>query len=269
MLDWLSARLFRRATTPIVYDFDDAVYIRSREKRGSWESRTRTNGFQRTLGAASAVFAGSGYLARAAREFHDRVCVVPTGVDLRQYAPADHGDRGEILRLLWIGSRSTLEYLEERHEVFRRLAEKHPKLRLRIVCDVFPEWTDVPLEKEPWSQKTESRLLVESDIGISPIPDTPFGRGKCGYKLIQYMAAGLPVVTTPVGAHREIVEPDASGMFAQRDDEWVQAVSTLVESVELRRSLGCRGREIVRERYDLAVLTRRIATAFDDLTARS
>jgi glycosyltransferase involved in cell wall biosynthesis len=264
-LDWLSARLFRRAKTPIVYDFDDAVYIRSRAKGGSWESRTRTRRFQRTLDVASAVFAGSEYLAAAARRFHDRVRVVPTGVDVRRYTEADHGDQ-ELVRLIWIGTRSTMEYLEDRHALFRRLGEKYPRLRLRIVCNVFPEWTDVPLEKVPWSSESESRMLAESDIGVSPIPDTPFGRGKCGYKLIQYMAAGLPVVTTPVGSHREIVEAGSSGMLALTDDEWFDAVSKLVERPELRRSLGHRGREIVRERYDSTVLTRAIAAVFDDLT---
>ena len=264
-VDAFTARALRKSSVPLVYDFDDAVFVRSRQKSGSWRSGVRERKFRRTVAAARTVFAGSSLLADAARNWNESVHVVPTGVDLARYPQASHEGSGKI-RLVWIGSRSTLRFLESKHTLFRRLAERYPDVRLRVICDVFPAWTDVPLEKEVWAPEREGDLLADGDIGVSPLPDTPFTRGKCGFKLIQFMAAGLPVVTTPVGSHREIVEDGISGILVADDEAWIDEIGRLIEDPARRGTMGQRGREIACERFDVSVLAQRIAQEFDNLT---
>jgi glycosyltransferase involved in cell wall biosynthesis len=268
-LDPISAGILRRSPRPVVFDFDDAVMVRSREKRGSFRSRSREWKFFRTLKVSDAVLAGSCHLADLARSFNPHVHVVPTGVDVCSYPVKNHADGPQSpIRLVWIGSAKTLRFLVRQHALFRRITEIWPEVRLRIISDRFPEWDDVPLEKIVWSPGIEKEALVESDIGISPLPDTPYTRGKCGFKLIQYMATGLPVVTTPVGAHTEIVKDGFNGFLAQGQDEWLKAIGRLVENGALRERLGLAGRKRVEERYDVTVLVEVIASVFASLTAR-
>lgn len=268
-LDPFSAGILRRSPLPVVFDFDDAIMVRSREKRGSFRSRSRELKFSRTLKVADAVLAGSRYLADLAGTLNPRVHVVPTGVDVRSYPVKDHDEEPDrLVRLVWIGSASTLRYLLSEYRLFQRVTQKWPEVHIRIICNEFPEWDDVALEKVPWSHETEGTALAESDIGISPLPDTPFTRGKCGFKLIQYMAAGLPVITTPVGSHTEIVEDGVTGYLANGEEEWLSAIGRLVEDRALRKKFGLAGRVRVEERYDVTVLTEVIASVFTTLTAK-
>ena len=268
-LDPFSAGILRRSPRPVVFDFDDAVMIRSREKRGTFRSRSREWKFFRTLKVADAVLAGSSHLADLARPFNPHVHVVPTGVDVSSYPIKNYAEGPQRpIRLVWVGSAGTLRFLMSQHALFRRITEIWPEVRLRVICNRFPEWDDVPLEKVIWSSTIERGALSESDIGISPLPDTPFTRGKCGFKLIQYMAAGLPIVTTPVGAHTEIVKDGLNGFFAEGQEEWLKAVGRLVEDRALRERFGLAGRKRVEERYDVSVLVEDIASVLSALTAR-
>lgn len=268
-LDPLSAGILRRSPHPVVFDFDDAIMIRSREKKGTFQSRSREWKFFRTVKVADAILAGSGHLADLARPLNPHVHVVPTGVDVHSYPLKNYSDgQRNPIRLVWIGGASTLRFLESQRALFRRITEIWPDVRLRVICNRFPEWHDVPLEKILWSPAIEKEALVESDIGVSPLPDTPFTRGKCGFKLIQYMATGLPVVTTPVGAHTEIVRDGVNGFLVQDQDEWLRAIGQLVRDQALRQRLGLAGRKRVEEQYDVKVLVEVIASVLAFLTAR-
>jgi glycosyltransferase involved in cell wall biosynthesis len=268
MLDPLSAAVLRRKPRPVVFDFDDAIMVRSRERRGSFRSRSRERKFTRTVRSADAVLAGSHFLAGLARPLNPRVVVVPTGVDARTYPVQRHDDGpGRPVRLVWIGSGATLRFLMDQRGLLQRVARVWPQVRLRIICNRFPEWEDVPLEKVEWSPEIEKQALVESDIGISPLPDTPFTRGKCGLKLIQCMATGLPVIATPVGAHTEIVEDGVSGFVVDGEEAWLKAIGRLVEDRTLRQRMGHAARRRVEERYDVAVLLDVIASVFRSVTA--
>lgn len=268
-LDPFSAEILRRSPRPMIFDFDDAVMIRSRERRGTFRSRSRERNFFRTLKVADAVLAGSSHLAELARPFNPHVHVVPTGVNVGSYPVKNYAEGPQSpIRLVWIGSASTLRFLVSQRALFRRITEIWPEVCLRIICNRFPDWDDLPIEKVIWSPTIEGVSLSKSDIGISPLPDTPFTRGKCGFKLIQYMAAGLPVVTTPVGAHTEIVKDGLNGLFAEGEDEWLKAVGRLVEDRALRERFGLAGRKRVEERYDVSVLVEDIGSVLAALTAR-
>src|SRR5262249_1021600 len=143
------------------------------------------------------------------------------------YPLAEHCRAGPGVELVWIGSASTLRGLEAIRPVLDALGQHGPGLRLKLVCDRFLTFQHLPVVRCPWSEAGEAGALAEADIGISWIPDDLWSRGKCGLKILQYMAAGLPVVANPVGIQAELVEPDKTGFLAQTPAQWLDAVNRL------------------------------------------
>jgi glycosyltransferase involved in cell wall biosynthesis len=245
-------RDLRRRSRRLVFDFDDAVLYRdSYDARGPQSGR-RARRFARTVRRCDAVLAGNGFLAACAlREGASaaRVRVIPTCVDTRRYRPADHAARGARLDLVWIGSASTLQGLQAQRPLWERLRREVPGIRLRVIGDRFPDFGPLPVLAVPWNEATEAAELAAGDVGISWVPDDLWSRGKCGLKVLQYQAAGLPVVANPVGVHAEMVEPGVSGFLATSPEEWVAAVRSLAGDAALRRRMGQAARAAVQSRY--------------------
>ena len=236
----------QRRNSRFFVDYDDNAY----SKYSGWP--TLRQRIPQIMAAAETVVVGNGYLADYARQFSQRVRVIPTVVDLSRYPERSTTTITDIIRVVWIGTPVTAHLLKALFPVMKRLKARHSKLRFRFVGagNDFP--TDgLGAEVLPWAEETETQLLSECDIGIMPLPDTEFTRGKCGLKLIQYMACGLPVVASPVGVNREIVEEGTNGYVASSDDEWFQKLDELVQSPELRMNLGRSGRTKVAASYTL------------------
>ncbi len=254
LLDRLSLATVRKLSRRLIFDIDDAVAYRDGGGGKSSFSRQRLRRFRRTVELADVVIAGNSYLAGLALEAGARqVAVIPTCVDVRRYMAVTRRrvDGGRV-RIAWIGSRSTLRYLMPLRPVFEWLARAVPdRWLLRVICDAFPDWHGVPMERIDWSESTEVRALVEADIGIAPLADDRWTRGKCGLKVLQYMAAGLPVVATPVGVQREMVVDGQSGFHARTLREWVDALAHLIAHPSLRQQLGRAGRLRCLRDYDV------------------
>lgn len=240
---------------PIVYDFDDALYADPAGRR-RWS---------RVVRAATAVVAGSEELARRAREESAAVSVVPTAVDPALY-PRARGDGSGPARLGWLGTAGNLPFLETIRPALRELSGRGCAFELRVISSAEPDWPELPVRAVPWTLATAPAELAELDIGLAPLPDTPWTRGKCGLKALEYMAAGLPVVASPVGALSAIVEPETTGLHAASASEWAGALMALLADPARRRRLGAAGRQRVEERYGteraaaaLAVVLRRAA----------
>ncbi len=179
-----------------------------------------------------------------------RLVYQPTVVDVERYpVRADH--EAAIPRLVWIGSYSTQKYLDALKPVLRRLARLQP-YHLRVIGVNFSD-PEIPYENVPWSEDTEAHSIHECHIGIMPLADTYWEKGKCGFKLIQYMACGLPVVASPAPANEEIVQHGENGFIARTDDEWVDFLRRLLQDVPLRARMGALSRRIVEERYSYQV----------------
>jgi glycosyltransferase involved in cell wall biosynthesis len=249
LLPFWQLAMLRRATRTLIYDFDDAVYLRdSFHPRGPY-SVTRMVRFAATVCLADKVFAGNRHLADEAIRHGARrkVSVVPTCVDARQYPVANHHDEMPT-RLVWIGSASTMQTLERAKEVLEAIGESTPNAVLRVVCNKFPRFKNLRVEPMRWSSATEGTDLSTSDIGFSWIPDDAWSRGKCGLKVLQYMAAGLPVVASPVGVHEELLE-DEGGYLPRRTSEWVETVGRLSVDAKLRHAKGGAGRRRLEKRF--------------------
>jgi glycosyltransferase involved in cell wall biosynthesis len=250
-------RILRRAARRLVFDFDDAVLFRdSNDPRGREDPRRRRR-FIAMMGAADTIVAGNDFLADCALRSGARVedvHVIPTCVDPRRYPVARHepehpGGRAE---LVWIGSASTLRGLEQPAEIWGALAAAVPGLALRVICDRFPRDFPIPVIPVPWAEAEETRQLAAGQMGISWLPDDLWSRGKCGLKVLQYQAAGLPVVANPVGSHSEMIRPGVNGYLATEPAEWVEAVRRLAGDHGLRRRMGAAARCGVETDYSVS-----------------
>jgi glycosyltransferase involved in cell wall biosynthesis len=260
-LSWWDVRHLARARR-LIYDFDDAIMYQARAPERPHAGRLRR--FMRTVGLADLVIAGSPILAAhadLAGAWQSEV--VPTGLDARRFEPKkDYGKTGSP-HLVWIGSRSTLKQLEPFRPALEEIGRALPGATLRIIADAQLHVDGLRIENVPWRLQDEGRLLADGDIGIAPLPDTPQARGKCGFKVLQYMAAGLPVVTSPVGVNAEYVRPEETGLHAGPAEEWVAAIGRLSADPALRERMGRAGRRRVESEFDFAVL----APVFCELVA--
>jgi len=248
---WDSAALGRSG--PLIYDFDDAVMVQARRPDRPHPARERR--FARTMRRAALVLAGNPTLARWAQAAGARrIEIVPTGLDTRRYEPKRDYATAWPLRLVWIGSRSTLKQLEPFRAMLEAVGRAIPDAILRIIADAPLQVDGLTVENLPWASDTEAHLLAESDIGIAPLPDTLYTRGKCGFKVLQYMAAGLPVIASPVGASADYVQDGRTGFWAERIEEWVEAVRSLAGDAPLRHAMGRAGRERASAEFDFSVL---------------
>jgi glycosyltransferase involved in cell wall biosynthesis len=178
---------------------------------------------------------------------------------------ARHDGAGPAVRLVWVGSSSTLQGLERVQPVLEAVGAGVPGVRLKLICDRFLILRRLPVEPCLWSESTEAVEIAEADIGISWLPDDDWSRGKCGLKVLQYMAAGLPVVANPVGVQADLVRHGESGLLAATPTEWAEAISRLARGPSLRRRLGAAGRRRVEEEFSVAAGGRRWRALLDAL----
>ncbi|MFM8274472.1 MAG: glycosyltransferase, partial [Gemmata sp.] len=216
--------LLRRRVPRLLFDFDDAVHLRDSYSAKGFDDPKRLARFGATVRACDLVIAGNPTLADAARRFApaDRVTVVPTCVDVDKYPLAVHaGSTG--VRLVWVGSSSTLQGLERFAPALSAIGRAVPDVRLKLICDRFATFPDLPVEECEWREESEAAEIAAGDIGIGWVPDDPWSRGKCALKVLQYQAAGLPVVANPVGVQADFVRDNETGFLARTTEEWVNA----------------------------------------------
>jgi len=248
LLDPSDARLLRHSARRILYDIDDAVMYHAHRVGliSRWRTRRR---FEATARIVDHVVSGNEYLAEMFRARGKAVTVLPTCVDPTHYRVKQH-EAGSAVSVVWIGSRSTLPYLCEQIPALEGAALRVLGLRLITIADQTIVNARLPVQHIAWSVDDEATSLGQGDIGIAPTPDDRWTRGKCGFKIIQYMASGLPVIASPVGANAQIVTPQ-TGLLATTRQEWMDAIVKLASDVQLRRTMGAAGRERVEQEYSL------------------
>ena len=251
-LSSIEARLFARFSQRRVFDVDDAIYVRKPGRLGDApdESAWRKQKFPATCRWVDVVAAGNDVLAGVAQASAKEVVVLPTSIDTAAYEPSFAGPN-DAPTVVWIGSPENLIYLDMIRPALARLSKRHPTLKLRVICSEFPDWSDVQIERVAWSSATEAHALAGAHIGVMPLTDDAWSRGKCAFKLLQYMAAGLPCVASPVGANTEAVLDGVTGYHASDADGWERSLEKLIESPPLRTSFGAKGRAHVEERYSM------------------
>lgn len=253
----------------LIYDFDDAVMF---DSDGEPDFR-RANRFENVARAADLVICGNGYLAELARPFAKRMATIPTPIDTERFSPPECRPEpaGGLCRVGWTGSRSTNRYLSD---LFPVLAELQGRIEVRVVSECmdgldFGPLKQVPFEFVKWTPDNEVAETAAFDVGLMPLPDNPWTRGKCGFKALQYMALGIPAVCSPVGVNREIVAHGETGFLVDGRAEWREVLSRLADDASLRTTIGAAGRRQVESRYALRELGPQFVAALESVVGET
>jgi glycosyltransferase involved in cell wall biosynthesis len=250
-------RLLSKIGVPYIVDYDDALFHRY-DKHRNWIVRSFLGRkIDSVMKHAALVVAGNQYLAdRASLAGAHRVEIVPTVVNIERYIFKNERINQKLV-VGWIGSPSTSHYLRALKPVFDSLKEQFD-VRFVAVGARPEDLINLPIETLPWSERTEVESLQSFDIGIMPLSDTPWERGKCGYKLIQYMACGLPVVASAVGANKKIINHGSNGFLVDKLDDWEMALGVLLKNQTKRKQMGQEGRTGVESWYSMQVQAPRL-----------
>jgi glycosyltransferase involved in cell wall biosynthesis len=244
----------RKKSSKILFDLDDAVMYRS--SSSPWpHSLSRWLKFRWMVEGSDVVTVGNQFLKsqvlRVDRE--KRVFLIPTSIDANLYPKKKKTFNHEEIILGWIGTKGNLKYLKKLDPVFETLRQRFPRVKLKIVSNDFYDSPHLPVIKKPWKLEDENDDLVSFDIGLMPLDDDLWSRGKCGLKIIQYLSVGVPVVCTPVGINSDIVQDGENGFWATNREEWVDRLSNLIQNPDLRLQMGLKGIETVERGYSLTV----------------
>jgi glycosyltransferase involved in cell wall biosynthesis len=245
MPGWLEASLLR---FPFIYDFDDAFYLRYRSTRLALLSPLLNDKFDRIISNATIVTAGNAHLANYAKTFNSNVMILPSAVNTDMFRPKSKKSN-TIFTIGWIGSPSTAKYLEILIDPLQKIGES-THIRLIVVGGKGPTIPNIEVLEVEWSENTEVDLINSFDVGVMPLPDDEWTRGKCAYKLVQYMACGIPVVGSRVGANIELVTHDC-GFLVDTSQQWIDALTRLHQQPELRQKMGDLSRERIVRHYSL------------------
>ena len=262
--EWVIARLFRKK---IIYDFDDAIWLTDRKDESllfrflKWRSKVKS-----ICRWSHKISCGNEFLATYARQFNNCVIVNPTTIDTQKLHDPLYYERsvppGHFI-VGWTGSHSTLKYLKGLENVLREIEDEYPFVKVMVIADQKPDLKLKSLIFKPWSIKTEIQDLIDFNIGIMPLPQDEWSRGKCGFKALQYMALEIPAVVSPVGANLEIIENTKSGLFASTATEWKERIIQLIREPDLARRIGTTGRERVEKRYSVLSNTEVFLSLFE------
>lgn len=252
IFEWIIAKVFRKK---IIYDFDDAIWLTDRKNESivfriiKWRSKVAS-----ICKWSYRVSAGNEYLCAYARQFNKNVMYNPTTIDTDHLHNTDvydvKKDSNKII-IGWTGSHSTLKYLKEAEPALAELEKKYPQLELLVIADKPPTLSLTNVRFLPWSFETEIKGLLEADMGIMPLPNDEWAKGKCGFKALQYMALEIPAIISPVGVNTTIVESGADGYFASTTSEWLSTLEVLINDAALRKRMGKNGRTKIINYYSV------------------
>ena len=264
---WLPA-WFETALTkskiPLIVDYDDAFFHRYDQHSSNAVKFFLKYKIDKVMNSADLVVAGNRYLSdRAIKNKTKKVVILPTVVDINCYSTESLSD-DKLFTIGWIGSPSTAKYLfviQNALEVIYKLGD----VKVVLVGSGSMEMENLPLEIRKWNESTEVKDIQSFDVGIMPLTDSLWERGKCGFKLIQYMACGKPVVASPIGINAEIVKHGVNGFLANNQEEWVKYFEILRNDRDLRKRMGIAGRKLVEEKYSLQVNAPKLIQEFKNL----
>jgi glycosyltransferase involved in cell wall biosynthesis len=237
---------------PRILDVDDAIFLR------------RGGGFAKRLAELSdKVICGNSYLAERFKRWNVNVDIVPTAVDTERYQPASKDKLAEQPLIIgWIGTSGNFKYLYAIETALQKVMRTYPAVRLTIISDRHPEFRYLAHDRinfTPWSESTEVKAIQSMDIGIMPLDDSPWARGKCSFKLLQYMASGVPVVASPIGMNADVLKLGKFGFGASTEEQWIDGLIALLEDKSIRCKFGAEGRRVVESSFSIGVVVPKLA----------
>jgi glycosyltransferase involved in cell wall biosynthesis len=245
--------ILRRSAKKILYDIDDAVMFDHHNPELPHPKKLKR--FYQTVRTADTVIAGNSYLADFAKKVNNNTVIIPTGLDVSEY-DIKKNKTDDKTRLVWIGTGSNLLYLKQIKDALEQIGKNYDNVILRIICNEFFDLDSMPVEKIQWSLKSQIPDLVNCDIGLAPLPEDNFTKGKCGFKILQYFAAGLSVVASPVGVNADIVRTGVNGWVAKKPKQWFDNITGLIENSNLRCRMSREAKETAKD-YDITITSKK------------
>lgn len=262
-------RLIHRSGVPYVFDLDDAVFVTYKSPSNGYLSYLKFAGKTETsCRLAAHVMAGNPYLASYARRVNENVTIIPTTIDTEKYKLLSYDRKSGPIVIGWTGSHSTVQHLDTLRETLTKLA-RQTTFQLRVIGTPSYQIDGIDVDTMPWHATTELEDLSNIDIGIMPLPDDKWSKGKCGLKALQFMALGIPTVCSPVGVNTDIIQDNENGLLAASEDEWIRKLSILLESSERREQLGRAGRRTVEQKYSAVSQAPRVHEIFKSVAQTS
>lgn len=255
-------RKIARLGVPIVFDFDDSVFVSYKSPANGYLSYLKFPSKTAEICRLSThIMAGNEYLANYARAQNSNVTIIPTTIDTKKYKVVERIAEPDTITVGWSGSFSTIQHLDTIRGALQELA-KTERFRLRVIGAASYDLPGVEAEAIPWQAANELDDLAPIDIGLMPLPDENWSRGKCGLKALQYMALGIPTICSPVGVNTTIIRDGENGFIASSDSDWVEKIKLLINSQELRKKIGLAGRITVERDYSAKVVAPRVLEVF-------
>ena len=244
--------LLHRMGKPIIFDFDDAIFLSNTSEQNIYIERFKNpKKVSRIVRMSKCIIAGNGYLRDYAMQYNSNIVVIPSSIDTKKYFPLAGKPREKSIIVGWLGSNTTRRFLCDLEDVFVDLSKKYKNLIFKIVGAAFFSSKLTNIVNVKWSLDGELAELQSFDIGIMPMLDNEWTKGKCGFKALLYMACGIPVVASAVGINPEIIKDGENGFLATGYDEWIAKLSRLIEDEKMRVVFGLAGRRTIIDRYSL------------------
>lgn len=254
----------KKSKAKYIFDFDDSIWLMDTSdgnKKHEWLKNPEKT--VRNIRYADMVFAGNAYLASYARRCNSHVKIIPTTIDTDFHKPLPKKE--DKLIIGWIGSHTTIKHFEYALEFLTSIKKKYPQIEIRVVGDEEYLNESLNIKGIAWSPATEVEMINSFSIGIMPLPDDEWAKGKCGLKGLSYMACEVPTIMSPVGVNTEIIQHGKNGFLASTTDEWVTCLSQLIENADLRESIGKAGRQTVLEKYSVLSQQQNYLNAFKEV----
>ena len=245
-------KMLKKSRAKLIFDFDDSIWLNDENSSQSiFQKLKNSSKTNKIIALCDLVVAGNEYLANHATQFNENVVIIPTTIDLEEYKAIEVKKETGKVCIGWSGSFSTVKHFESAVMALSRIKSQFSNVYIKVIGDGNYINDDLDVKGLPWVKKTEIEDLCEIDIGIMPLPDDDWSKGKCGLKGLQYMALGIPTIMFPVGVNTDIIVDGVNGMLASSEDEWVRKLTLLIQSKELRKTMGQAGRETVLSNYSV------------------
>ena len=253
VFEWIIAKILKKK---IIYDFDDAIWFTDKKNESLIEQTIR---WRRKVSSISKwshkVSCGNEYLRQYAALYNSNAILNPTTIDTGNlHNPSLYQIQKDRTRIIigWTGSHSTLKYLYMLQDVLRQIQKKFIQVDILVIADEKPAMNLDRIKYKPWSRENEIKDLMLADIGIMPLPDNEWAKGKCGFKALQYMALEIPTIISPIGVNKEIIQHELNGFLCSTDEEWLVALEKLIRDATLRKQIGKAGKQTVISRYSVS-----------------
>jgi len=258
---------FSRSRAKVIFDFDDSIWMQNVSEANRFFSFAKDAAkTSRIIAMSDMIFAGNPYLADYSKAFNNNVKVVPTTIDTNEYQRLQLPREDNKICIGWSGSMTTIQHFKFAVPALLKIKQKYgDKIKIKAIGDVGYRNDELNVISKNWSKQDELKDLSSFDIGIMPLPDDEWAKGKCGLKGLQYMALEIPTIMSPVGVNSEIIQSGVNGFLATTDDEYVNAISKLIEDEELRRKMGSEGRRTVLEKYSKQAWERQYLQYFTEI----